>query len=556
MLSHGDAATISTLSFLPSGKTSDAEDLDEASSTYSDHLTVSLPRSVQITHLRTRWEEAIVPTVVTIQKYVRRMIARKTFVEKVSVPSVPAWLDLDKLNQFDGDNLTPLMRAAKTNDLHTVQAIIGLTDKNLGVNLQRADGWTALHFAVENNNVEIVKVILTRPEVDINLRELHDGSAWGRSIVDIMNPNQAPKLDPKIWTWGNTPLHLAVLNRNNEIANLLLDREDIDVSLHSRKLGFQVLHLAIGTDNIELLKRLVQRTDVDVNVSTPERSTYAPLIQLAQGGDYNLGPVENGLEMFKILLESPRTNVNVQDAGGKTALHFAVFKIEFAQVLLARDDIDVNIVDLDGNSALHHAALNDGPECTRLLLARPELNPNIQNAEGETAVFWCWGLSADHIAAFLERPDTDVDLPDNVGETVLDKAVAENNVEAIQILSQRSSIKSHAQLKEIRATAGFPQNRQHGIIISNKASPTISKVMDNSWAAKYTTLSDCIGWRIVKVNSHDIKTTKDFGKYLLTVKPGDTIHFTLQNVKISNDKVMYARQLGIKMSDKVMNLLN
>ena len=46
------------------------------------------------------------------------------------------------------------------------------------MNLQDSGGWTALMFASDSGHTEIVKLLLERPEIDVNLRDNKSQTAW------------------------------------------------------------------------------------------------------------------------------------------------------------------------------------------------------------------------------------------------------------------------------------------------------------------------------------------------------------------------------------------
>ena len=64
-----------------------------------------------------------------------------------------------------------------------------LLENGAAVNLQDADGSTALMCAVEHETLHIVKLILTKPECDVNIADNVGKNSFDRhhSIVDFVS---------------------------------------------------------------------------------------------------------------------------------------------------------------------------------------------------------------------------------------------------------------------------------------------------------------------------------------------------------------------------------
>jgi hypothetical protein len=99
---------------------------------------------------------------------------------------------------------------------------------NNSVDLQDLNGCNILHIAVEKGNIKIVKLLLSKEDIDVNFRDLN----------------------------GFTALHIAVERGNIEILKLLLSKENIDVNLQSLN-GCNVLHIVVEKGNIEIVKLLL-----------------------------------------------------------------------------------------------------------------------------------------------------------------------------------------------------------------------------------------------------------------------------------------------------------
>ena len=77
---------------------------------------------------------------------------------------------------------------------------------------------TALHFASRYNHIEVVKLLLAHPGINVNLRELNESTAFSicrcngyGSLVEMLlkDPRVQKDEDPSLWTealwvpWGD-----------------------------------------------------------------------------------------------------------------------------------------------------------------------------------------------------------------------------------------------------------------------------------------------------------------------------------------------------------------
>lgn len=118
-------------------------------------------------------------------------------------------------------------------------------------NLHKSENTKSLLFlAVENNNIEMVRSLLSNPNIDVNSRGHTD-------------------------SYDKTPLFLAVENGNNEIIRLLLSNEKLDINCLSYKEEKNVLHSirkrtalheAVDRNNLEAVQLLLSKDNIDINI--------------------------------------------------------------------------------------------------------------------------------------------------------------------------------------------------------------------------------------------------------------------------------------------------
>ena len=155
---------------------------------------------------------------------------------------------------------------------------------------------TALHVAIEKENIEIIKLLLTRKDIDVNC------------LAIIF---KGPKLHQK------TALHIAVENENAEIVKLLLSNQNIDVnyimissilSRHGSTQHMTALYIAVGNDDIEIayILCLYQHTDVNIpykkTCDSGEQCIPSKTLTLEEKTPYQLATELNNQTICQILL--------------------------------------------------------------------------------------------------------------------------------------------------------------------------------------------------------------------------------------------------------------
>ena len=84
---------------------------------------------------------------------------------------------------------------------------------------------TALHESVEENDIEIVKLLLTKNDIDVN--------CFAHLKNDIIYIERAQNHDLEVFEYNKTPLYMAVDTECVEIVELLLSINKIDPNILS-----------------------------------------------------------------------------------------------------------------------------------------------------------------------------------------------------------------------------------------------------------------------------------------------------------------------------------
>ena len=262
--------------------------------------------------------------------------------------------------------------AAMRGDREAVRAALA---RKADVNAAQVDGTTALHWAVERDDVELAELLLTAgARVSARTREgvmplqlaAINGSApmLGRLIKSGADPN-AP-LTPG----GDTALMLAARTGKTDAVRLLIEaRADVNVKEHWG--GTTALMWAVAEGHGGAARLLIA-AGADVNA----RSHYVA--------------AANGRGFEGRTPAASRTEEKVEEfaSGWLTPLMFAARdgSVELTRILVDAG-ADVNAVAGDGKTALALAIFNGGYDVASLLVDR-KTDVNKADAQRFTPLFW------------------------------------------------------------------------------------------------------------------------------------------------------------------------
>jgi ankyrin repeat protein/mannose-6-phosphate isomerase-like protein (cupin superfamily) len=244
-----------------------------------------------------------------------------------------------------------LIDATKRQDVATVRTQLA---KHVDVNGRAADGSTALHWAAQRNNPQLV---------DLLVRAGANAKASTRYNVP--------------------PLYFAALNGNTQVMERLLAAgADANGTVYE---GQTMLMTAALSGRPKAVRLLLQR-GAKIDAVEPYRGQTALMWAASEGNT----------DAAAVLLEAG-ANVAAKSTGGFTPLLFAVRNAhqDTAQLLLTRG-ANVNDIAPDGSSALGMAVVNAYYELASMLLERGA-NPNLPDPRG----------SPLHTVAWLRKPGAD-----------------------------------------------------------------------------------------------------------------------------------------------------
>jgi len=225
-------------------------------------------------------------------------------------------------------------------------AIRTLLKQGVDVNATRADGATALLWAVHFNDLETADLLL-RAGAQVNAADDHGVTALAQACENanapVVEKLLAARANPNATqTSGLTPLMIATHTGSVAIVEALI-AHGANVNASTVETHDTALMWAVG-DQHKAIARVLIDNRADVHASS--KRGFTPLMYAAHNGD---------IEMAKLLIDAG-ANVNEPASDGTQVLPFAIVsgQDEFALFLIDRG-ADAN-GSIDGVRALHTAA--------------------------------------------------------------------------------------------------------------------------------------------------------------------------------------------------------
>lgn len=274
----------------------------------------------------------------------------------------PAAVDLDP-KQLE------LLIAVKNNDIIAVNALL---KENVNPNFVDEEGYSPLHRAVLNDNLDVVNVLLSYKDIDTEIKLPYEAS------VDDW------------YLGGATPLLVASYTGNADIVNALIEA---------------------GSD-------IRAKDDID----------GATTIHIASANGNN--------EVINILLNKDNTLINEADSMKDTPLHWASIKNQTDTIsLLLSNGADTKLTNSDGNTVLHYAAMYGDVNTVNVLLEADSSLASVENNEGITPIYYAIIVSDnDILSSLINNGQIDVNKKDSLGYTPLHYAANYGNMEAVVLL--------------------------------------------------------------------------------------------------------------------------
>lgn len=382
-------------------------------------------------------------------------------------------------------NAQEIIEATKNNDSQKIRLIV----KKDSASVKSIDLFnsTALHYASEKGNIEIVKYLIDNG-ADVKAMDVHGdipmiyaAKAGHLELVKFFieeggGTNQCDY-------HGRSILHAACRTGNLELVSYLVEN---GADFNSRdQWGSSAVNAAIWGRNLNVIKYLIEK-DADPN---------SALVLAAQTGQ---------TEILKYFIEED-VDINSHDDLGRTALFWTVFTGNQGLVdLLLSYGKNIKLADDQGITMIHVAAKQGNSAMVKYLYDKG-LEINAIDYSGRTALHWAMQSGNIDVLKTLLELGADINMKDNIGRTAIQCAAISGNQNMLEFLikngastilkdKNNNSITdyankyNHLKLSEYLTSAGVKSNKQN-----DKNNPLTKKLNFGEAITWYTGSS---GWAI------------------------------------------------------------
>lgn len=266
----------------------------------------------------------------------------------------------------------------------------------------RMFGKTALHLGIKHHHLDVVKFLVSLPEIEINKRAKRGDSALHFAVnvdstefLKVVLSHPDVDLEPKN-SKGETPLDIA--NKSYHEHHVVL----LESALKDRS-EFQATYVSAGPrefnvpgEKREPIEERAKGTggasekEPEVRKHTSTAASEKEASQALEIKEFLVSAFNGNLGRVMNLLKSG-VSLNVAGSGemsGRTALHLASLKghLHVMKFLLEKDGIQINKQNKSGNTALHFAVKSGNAEAVELILKHPGVDVSIKNSSGNTAL--------------------------------------------------------------------------------------------------------------------------------------------------------------------------
>ncbi|XP_031400492.1 26S proteasome non-ATPase regulatory subunit 10 [Punica granatum] len=175
--------------------------------------------------------------------------------------------------------------------------------------------------------------------------------------------------------------------------------------------GRSLLHVAVSSGKSEVVNILCEADQSRSFINKKDEEGWAPLHSAASIGNP---------QILETLLNNG-ADINVQNDGGRTALHYAASKGWRKIAVLISHGAKINMKDKYGCTPLHRAASTGNSEMCELLIEEGA-EVDSDDKAGQTPLMTAVICDNKEVALLLIRHGADLDVEDKEGYTVLGRA--------------------------------------------------------------------------------------------------------------------------------------
>ena len=215
------------------------------------------------------------------------------------------------------------------------------------INTTKKEEKTAFYLAVEKGNLELIKNLLSKSEVNINFKnkfktKIYDEKDCYTCATDV-------EIQETVETEFKTALYYAVENEKLDILRFLLSNESIDVNLacksdeyyrlayynenrmkHKYEVEKTPFYLAVEYKNIEIIQLLLQNASININVKYTKSEVKDKYDEYGEKcstetnriikSPLHLAVQNKNIDIIEILINQKNIDLDAEDNEGRTPI--------------------------------------------------------------------------------------------------------------------------------------------------------------------------------------------------------------------------------------------
>lgn len=270
-------------------------------------------------------------------------------------------IDINSQNEYE---ITLLHLAIQKNNADLVKHL--LTIKNVNPFIQDNNGRTPFDYAKEKTEILQILIEAEYRFDSAKNKFFHFAVQCGHiEVVKYLVEKQKFQVDLTNCQYS-TPLHVAAMEGHVDIVKYLIAK-GANVN-HVSRIGYTALILAVGyinnneKDHLKIIK-LLTKNGADINfISQDEGALFRKSTLHFAVEHFIQNRNQDSLNIVSYLLSLPKLNVNICDDRNETVLHYVVkskldvnYQLKIINTLLKREDIDLLAIDNWGKTPFNYA---------------------------------------------------------------------------------------------------------------------------------------------------------------------------------------------------------
>ncbi|KAM0554809.1 hypothetical protein ACHAPJ_006542 [Fusarium lateritium] len=361
--------------------------------------------------------------------------------------------DLSARNEQGGTLLHDQVRCGPVERIAEMLDLINEVD----LNAQDRDGYTPLHVATSLAREDVVRMLLGKPGIRLNLTDnigrtpLTLATYWGLKTMALVLIEHSEAF-PIARGVHLSPLVLAAKHGDKDICNRLMATCGYqNLGFHLDMSGKGLLHHAAMNDWDDMIRVCLRRSGRSLNIDQIDHSGRSALHYASRLGN---------VESCRALIEEG-ASLRLQDRLGRTAIQDAAdagFK-DCLILLLQSGRVDPNQRDIEGRNLVHWAATLDCVDAMKLISEMPGARLDQRDRHGKTPIDIAFICQSKYVGLFLtdktphinmycwdlmyDTPDIECQIEDDYVDTCYEDDLLKRNAQR-----QRLSNEEHEHLQK------------------------------------------------------------------------------------------------------------